>query len=66
MRQSGLDVGASRQSRLDVRGQRQSRIDVFLKIQGCESRMDVRVKNLKNRLTNMNENYRHGNYPVCK
>ena len=34
-----------------VRGQRQSRIDVFLKIQGCESRMDVRVKNLKNRLT---------------
>jgi len=34
VRQSGLDVGASRQSRLDVRGQRQSRIDVFLKNAG--------------------------------
>jgi hypothetical protein len=35
--------------------------DVFLKIQGCESRLDVRVKNLKNRLTNINENYRYDN-----
>ena len=48
MRQSGLDVVASRQSRLDVRGQRQSRIDVFLKIPGCESRMDVSLKDSEN------------------